>query len=83
MHQRPQLLSEFRLRYFNHYIPVTVEIPENLSSEFGKWLKSAGVRKSSSKVSKIKAWAPLSFEDPPEKGNFDIELVKKSNYFFH
>ncbi|KAK0721711.1 hypothetical protein B0T26DRAFT_700101 [Lasiosphaeria miniovina] len=30
----------------------------------------------------IEVWLPLTFPDPPKKGNFDVRNLKKSKYFF-
>lgn len=86
LHEQPLLKflkSEFESRYSNHYIPAIIEIPEKDSSDLAKALKSIGVRKNAAKISKIKAWIPLVFENPPEKGKFDIRIIRKSKYFFH
>lgn len=86
LHQQPLLKflkSEFEARYSNHYIPATIQIPEEASSDLVQALKAMGIRKNAAKISKIKAWIPLVFDNPPEKGEFDISVIRKSKYFFH
>jgi DNA-directed RNA polymerase len=86
LHSQPllkQLKTEFDARYSNHYVPTVIQIPPELSPDLSKTLVSLGLRKHSTNLVKIKAWVPVVFDNPPEKGGFDISLIKESKYFFH
>jgi DNA-directed RNA polymerase len=77
------LQTEFEARYSKHYIPAIIPIPPEMSADIVKTLKALGLRKNSAKISSIKAWIPLVFDDPPVRGSFDISVVRDSKYFFH
>ncbi|KAJ3009289.1 UNVERIFIED_CONTAM: DNA-directed RNA polymerase [Siphonaria sp. JEL0065] len=83
------LRQELQERNTNHKFPVAVEIrdPEHLKL-WAEHLKKTGraasaKRMKDAKSRKINSWVDLVVPPLPAKGDFNIELVRDSPYFFH
>ncbi|KAJ3015676.1 DNA-directed RNA polymerase [Thoreauomyces humboldtii] len=84
------LRTEFTDRYAGHKIPVVVELdtPE-LQQQWKEWCKSKGFKdgiqktKKGFKTKKISTWVDIEFAQLPARGEFKIEQVKDSTYFFN
>lgn len=88
------LANELRGMYPNFKIPVVVkrashrggrESGEDEEIEREELLvrENKGVRSSDAQREQlIKGWIPLVIKDPPERGEFDLKEVMKSEYFF-
>ncbi|KAJ3054824.1 DNA-directed RNA polymerase, partial [Rhizoclosmatium hyalinum] len=86
------LRKELQERNGNHKFPVTLQIsdPEHLKL-WAEHLRKTGRTASAGRIEKAKGpvkrkvntWVDLVIPPLPAKGDFDIENVKKSPYFFH
>ncbi|KAI9351297.1 hypothetical protein BDR26DRAFT_1003315 [Obelidium mucronatum] len=81
------LRKELQDRNESHKFPVTVEISDPV--QLKKWadhLKATGRGASAKRLKstkKISTWVDLEIPPLPAKGDFDIENVRNSPYFFH
>lgn len=81
-----KLMYEFKERYKGHLIKREVIIPANKAEEYQKYLIANGRRhKKVNEKGEIKTivYSPLNILALPKRGNFDINKVKESPYFFH
>ncbi|KAJ3290626.1 DNA-directed RNA polymerase [Rhizoclosmatium sp. JEL0117] len=86
------LRKELQERNGNHKFPVTLQIsdPEHLKlwtehlRKTGRTASAGRIEKAKGPVKrKVNTWVDLVIPPLPAKGDFDIENVKKSPYFFH
>lgn len=77
-----KLVEELHQRYENHRVKSTLKITKanrekvlEIAARFGK--------KISKSKQVIPLWVPLELDPIPKKGDFDIQQVRSSTYFFH
>ncbi|KAI8823016.1 uncharacterized protein EV422DRAFT_523046 [Fimicolochytrium jonesii] len=85
-----QLRTEFMDRYRGHKLPVEVTLSGEQAEEWKAWCDSKGYKSGvgkkmikNGKVKKIDTWVDLEFAPLPARGNFELEKVKDSKYFFN
>ncbi|RKO99833.1 hypothetical protein CXG81DRAFT_13956 [Caulochytrium protostelioides] len=67
-----RLLDEFKQRFGNHYLPVTVNVKTPPAAT-----QRIPIRRS------VQLFVPLRFPPLPQKGDFDVNQVRDSPYFFN
>ncbi|KAL2918417.1 DNA-directed RNA polymerase [Polyrhizophydium stewartii] len=78
-----RLRDELLSRYGSHKIMVKVKLTKKSDIErFGQYLVANGRAQEARKRTFI-AWVDLTLADLPKRGEFDIQLVRNSQYFFH
>jgi len=81
-----RLRNELIERYKDHQIPATIHLEGEELDNFRAYSKSiqetTGARRAPTKKF-IQTFVDLVIEPLPEKGGLDIEVIKKSLYFFH
>ncbi len=78
-----RLKSELEERYQQHRISakIAIETPEDW--EKVKQILALQGRKCTKALKSLKVWVPLTLDPLPPKGQFQIDCIRDSNYFFH
>lgn len=79
------LKNEFEWRYIGYKLQETVVLTGQHLQQWNAHLKATGRSRGGSnlKQKKVVVWVDLKLPDLPARGDFDIEVIKSSKYFFH
>lgn len=75
-----RLRDELLARFGSHRVLVTIDLKDH-KDKYAKVIKALKLSGKNRKT--VKVWVPFELPPLPQKGDFNVQQVRDSTYFFH